>query len=259
MARSLSLISVGAGPGVGMEVARRFGRAGYQIGLIRRNPTALGEMIATLRAEGINASGVAADAHDPDQLTTAITELAVAHSGIDVLHHAAPGPLGQGYGPMLEVDPRLLETFLDARVVSALVAAQAAAPYLRDSSGALLFTSGSAALSPYPGVGIVSVPQAALRMLTAYLREELGPDGVFVGHLPISGVPAYRDPAADAARTDVRDGVALATDRLTAADVAEAHYRVATRREPAEWVIGNDEIGLADREDQRSQPAYGLD
>lgn len=131
-----------------MEVARRFGREGFQVGVIRRSQTALDEMVAELGAEGIDARGVAADAHDPTHLKSAIEQLAAAQGGIDVLHHAAPGPLGQGYGPILDVAPELMRTFVDARLISALVAAQTAAAHLRHSKGALLFTSGSAALSP---------------------------------------------------------------------------------------------------------------
>lgn len=240
-----TLLTVGAGPGIGMEVALRFGRAGYRIGIIRRNPEALQSMIADLAGEGIAAVGQATDAHDPAALRGAIAGLAAQLGGIDVIHHAVPGPLGAGYGPMIDVDADLLRTFVDARVVSALVTTQAALPHLRHSRGALLFTTGPAGTVPHEGTGIVGVPQAALRMLTLHLRRELEPDGIFVGLLPVSGVPAYRDAKADAARTDIRANLALPRDRLTAADVAEAHFQLAMRRDRDEWTIGTNEQGIA--------------
>lgn len=241
------LITIGAGPGIGMEVARRFGREGYRIGIIRRNPDALARMIADLADEGIEANGRAVDVHDPGALRSAIMELAAELGGVDVVHHAVPGPLGAGYGPMIEVDPDLLRTFIDARVISALVTAQAALPFLKDSRGALLFTTGPAGTVPHEGTGIVGVPQAALRMLTLHLRKELSPDGIFVGLLPVAGVPAYRDAAADAARTDVRADLDLSANRLSAADVAEVHFRLSQNRDRDEWTIGANEQGISDR------------
>lgn len=240
-----TLLTIGAGPGIGMEVALRFGRAGYRIGIVRRNPEALTAMIADLASEGIEADGRAADAHDPGALRGAIAGLAGRLGGIDVVHHAVPGPLGAGYGPMIDVDADLLRTFVDARAISALVTAQAALPHLQRSRGALLFTTGPAGTVPHEGTGIVGVPQAALRMLTLHLRKELAADGIFVGLLPVSGVPAYRDADADAARSDIRTGLALPRDRLSAADVAEAHFRLATQRDREEWTIGQDEQGIA--------------
>lgn len=239
-----TLVSVGAGPGIGLELARRFGREGYRVGLIRRNPESLNAMIEQLYEEGIDARGIAADAHDAQALAAAVTALADELGGLGVLHHAVPGPLGQGFGPVLEVSPDLLKTFLDARVMSALVSAQTALPYLRRSAGALLYTSGAADRTPHPGTGIVGIPQAGLRMLVEHLRQELVDDGVYVGLVPVAAVPAYRDPAADAARTDVRPGVSLG-DRVTAADAAEAHYRLATQRDRDEWIVGAAEKGLA--------------
>lgn len=228
-----------------MEVARRFGREGFRVGIVRRNTEALDAMIAELADSEIEARGLATDAHDPAALHSSIDALADELSGIDVLHHAVPGPLGAGYGRIIDVSPDLLRAFVDARVVSALVAAQAALPHLRRSRGCLLFTSGPADRNPHPGTGVVGVPQAALRMLTQHLRAELAEDGIFVGLIPVAGVPAYRDEEADAARTDVSAGMNLTPGRLSAADVAEAHYRMAMNREPEEWIVGQDQCGLA--------------
>lgn len=228
-----------------MEVARRFGREGFRVGIIRRNADALKGMISELAELGIDARGCAADAHDRVAIKSAVADLANQTGGIDVLHHAVPGPLGTGYGPIVEVDPGLLRTFVDARVISALAATQGALPFLRRTRGSLLFTSGPADRSPHPGTGIVGVPQAALRMLTMHLRQELAEDGIFVGLLPVAGVPAYRDIEADAARADVAADANLLPDRLSAADVAEAHFRMAINRDREEWIVGQDERGLA--------------
>ncbi|MDX6327483.1 MAG: hypothetical protein QOK15_3837, partial [Nocardioidaceae bacterium] len=43
MSNPVALV-VGAGPGVSGALARRYGAAGYDVGLVRRNPAALEEM-----------------------------------------------------------------------------------------------------------------------------------------------------------------------------------------------------------------------
>ena len=47
------IIVLGAGPGLGAAVARRFGKAGYDVALVSRAPDALEELGRTLQSEGI--------------------------------------------------------------------------------------------------------------------------------------------------------------------------------------------------------------
>ena len=57
----MSLVIVGAGPDLGLAVARRFGREGLAVGLISRQESRLVELAAQLRLDGITVAGVAAD------------------------------------------------------------------------------------------------------------------------------------------------------------------------------------------------------
>ncbi|WP_195166616.1 SDR family NAD(P)-dependent oxidoreductase [Mycobacteroides abscessus] len=231
---------VGAGPGVGFEVARRFGQAGHQVALVRRNAQALAKTVERLREEGISAFGYAADATDPQALKSAI-EASIEHSGrLDVLHYCVPGPLRRSYGPTTEITHELITENLNARVVGAVVSVAAALPSLREARGALLFTSGISDQTPYPLTAAIGVPQAALRLYALHLHNELADDGVFVGYLPLANPPRYDDPAQEAARTDLPDGFNL-TDRLLAADVAEAHFELTRRRDMFERVLGVDD------------------
>ena len=63
-------IIIGAGPGLGEAVARKFGANGYGVGLIARNKTALVDQVARLGAFGIEARYAVADAgHRPSRQT----------------------------------------------------------------------------------------------------------------------------------------------------------------------------------------------
>ena len=63
-----SIVIVGAGPNLGLAVARRFGREGLAVGLVSRTQSKLDDLAAQLEADGIRAEGAAADIRDPDAL-----------------------------------------------------------------------------------------------------------------------------------------------------------------------------------------------
>ena len=77
MSNPVALV-VGAGPGVGSALARRYGAAGYDVGLVRRDARALEELGRSLQEEGITAGWCPADVADPASLTAAIERLAGA-------------------------------------------------------------------------------------------------------------------------------------------------------------------------------------
>ena len=69
------LLLVGAGPGLGMAVARRFAAGGYRVTLVARSPDRLRDLAGTLAGTGATISTIAADASDPDGLGARIREL----------------------------------------------------------------------------------------------------------------------------------------------------------------------------------------
>ncbi|GAA3925021.1 SDR family NAD(P)-dependent oxidoreductase [Actinoplanes auranticolor] len=108
------------GPGLGLAVARRFGREGYPIALLSRRTDRHDIYLASLRNDGITAIAVAADITQPDQLHAAVT------TTIDEL-----GPIGATYfGPgaalrtyALTVNAALADTgvYAGALVIGGLV------------------------------------------------------------------------------------------------------------------------------------------
>ena len=83
---------VGAGPGMGLSIARTFGSRGFDVALLSRSQDNLDAHGAALAADGITAKGFPADVLDTDSLTGAL-ETAAAHFGrIDVLEYSPGGP-----------------------------------------------------------------------------------------------------------------------------------------------------------------------
>jgi short chain dehydrogenase len=84
---------VGAGPGLGLSVARRSGREGFTVALISRSAANLERLAAELAASGIEAAGFAADVRDRRSLTAALSATAERSGPVDVLEYS-PAPHG---------------------------------------------------------------------------------------------------------------------------------------------------------------------
>ncbi len=62
------LLLVGAGPGLGMAVARRFAEGGYRVTLVARSTDSLGGLADSLADTGAQVDTLWADASDPDEM-----------------------------------------------------------------------------------------------------------------------------------------------------------------------------------------------
>ena len=60
------LLLVGAGPGLGMAVARRFAKGGYRVTLVARSTDGLRDLADGLADTGARIDTMAADASDPE-------------------------------------------------------------------------------------------------------------------------------------------------------------------------------------------------
>src|SRR6478752_1877447 len=69
------LLLIGAGPGLGMAVARRFAEGGYRVTLVARSTDRLGDLSESLAHTGARIDTIAADASDPEKLGARMAEL----------------------------------------------------------------------------------------------------------------------------------------------------------------------------------------
>jgi short-subunit dehydrogenase len=79
------LLLVGAGPGLGLAVARRFAVGGYRVTLVARGTDSLRGLAGALADTGATISTIAADASDPEGLGTQMREL----------YHTSPFPVAR--------------------------------------------------------------------------------------------------------------------------------------------------------------------
>ena len=101
----MSIVIVGAGPNLGLAISRRFGSEGLPVGLVSRDKAKLDGLVEQLKADGIQASGEAADIREPDALARAIGALADRLGAVEVLEYS-PLPAPEFMKPILKPPPR---------------------------------------------------------------------------------------------------------------------------------------------------------
>jgi NAD(P)-dependent dehydrogenase (short-subunit alcohol dehydrogenase family) len=98
MDRRLAIVA-GAGPGMGLAIARRFARGGFDVALIARNAARLAAAVAELEAMGARASAHAADLSDPAEAEAVIRTVRDARGPGSVLAYNG-GAWNQGAPPL---------------------------------------------------------------------------------------------------------------------------------------------------------------
>jgi short-subunit dehydrogenase len=198
----MSIVIVGAGPNLGLAIARRFGREGFAVGLVSRTQAKLDDLASQLESEGVTAAGAAADIRDSEALTAAIRSLAERLGEVEVLEYS-PLPAPEFMKPILETTVDDVRGPIEFSILGAVAATRAGVGPMRDAGrGTILFTTGGAAINPYPlraGVGISFAGEVAYARM---LHDELADSGVHVAHTAIGGRIA---PGMDHEPSDVAD------------------------------------------------------
>jgi NADP-dependent 3-hydroxy acid dehydrogenase YdfG len=180
------LVVLGAGPGLGTAVARRFGAAGYQVGLIGRREAALARTAEVLQAEAVPVRSAVADVADAPALTAALERLVRESGRVDVLHHNI-STYRDATASATSAEDLLAD--LAIGTASLLTAVRAVLPaMLAAGTGTVLATGSGAADRPMAGAATLGVQKAALRNLVQALDAELRPRGVHAATLTVEGI-----------------------------------------------------------------------
>jgi NAD(P)-dependent dehydrogenase (short-subunit alcohol dehydrogenase family) len=175
----LALI-VGAGPGNGLALARRFGREGFRLALVG-HPGG-----APLDLSGLEAQMYAADAGEPASLRACLADIQRDHGDPAVMIYNPSYPLD---GTPTEVPPEEVLKGLGVGAVGAVVATQAVFPAMAAAGrGTLLFTGSGAGVNPWVGGIGVGMQKAALRNYVLGLADEVADQGIHAATVTVFGV-----------------------------------------------------------------------
>jgi NADP-dependent 3-hydroxy acid dehydrogenase YdfG len=195
---------VGAGAGLGLAVARRFGSEGFAVALLSRNQERLDDLAATLRSEGVDAQGFAANVRNAASLTAALEAATAALGPIEVLQYS-PLPAKEFMRPVLETSVADLVGPVEFSIYGPVTAARHVIPGMRTlGRGTILFVNGASAVRPGGRVTGTSVAFAGESAYAQLLHDAVVEDNIHVGQLiiplGIGGGDPDHEPAALAER-----------------------------------------------------------
>lgn len=178
-------VVVGVGPGLGRAVARRFARAGMQVGLVARSREHLEPVAREIEEAGGTALVAPADATEPDAVRVAFDAVR-AELGTPTLLVYNAGAFRMG--GILEVDPDTFEQCWRANCHGAYLAAREVLPgMLEQERGTILLTGATASLRGKDRFAALAVGKFGLRALGQSMAREFGPRGIHVAHVVVDG------------------------------------------------------------------------
>nr|WP_295974929.1 SDR family NAD(P)-dependent oxidoreductase [uncultured Bacillus sp.] len=195
-----TLVIIGAGKGLGLSLAKRFGKENFHVALVARNAIKLQEMVDELKIVGIESSYFTADLYNKDQINEAMAGIKQEYGHIDALEFS---PMAGHFPPtsLLEITAEHARDTFEGFVTSAISVVNNVLPdMLARKEGALLFTTGLPSLFPIPMAGSMGIAMSGLRNYVANLHTELLPRGIFVAHRALGvvikepGVDTVNDP-----------------------------------------------------------------
>ncbi len=186
---------IGAGPGLGAAVARRFGREGFSVALISRDQSKLDTMAAELNAAGVTARGYAADVLAPDSLEGALERAAAELGPITALQYS-PLPSRDYLKPVLELTPELALEALQFSALGLIHAVRAILPGMREAgNGSIILINGGTSVKARAGFAGTSVAFPAESAYGEMLHDALEGEGIRVSQLVIpGGIPQLQIP-----------------------------------------------------------------
>lgn len=179
---------VGAGPLLGLSVAKLFGAKGFQVALVSRTRENLDARVAELSALGLEAAGFAGDATKPESLAAAFAKIRARFGEVDVLvFNAVSKTVTERVVGALDVSAENLREQIDVQLYGAVTSARQVLPsMLTRGAGTLLFTSAITAVHPTDQFTNFGIGGAALRYYVATLNTSLADKGIHAAHISVA-------------------------------------------------------------------------
>ncbi|MGE7768196.1 SDR family NAD(P)-dependent oxidoreductase [Peribacillus sp. NPDC096540] len=177
---------IGAGPGLGLSIAKKFGSEQFNVALIARNEEKLSAMVKELKDLNIESKYYLADLRNLEQLKQALEAANADFNNINVLEFSPyPGP--KSFIPTLDVTAKNMTEQINYYLLPAIEAVQSVLPGMQQNgAGAILFTTGISSMHPIPQLGNAGIVMAGIRNYATNLHNILKEQGIYVGHLSIA-------------------------------------------------------------------------
>ncbi|MCY4405312.1 MAG: SDR family oxidoreductase [Rhodospirillaceae bacterium] len=179
---------IGAGAGIGSNVAGRFAREGYHAVLCRRSDEeGLKRSVARIAEEGGAASGFLLNAVAPGTIEERIAAVEADIGPIEVAVYNLGAQIGDR--SLAETSHKVFELGWRLGTFGLFRMASALCPFMEQRGrGTLLVTSSTAAMRGNEGQHSHAAAMGGRRMLCQSLNAEFGPRGIHVAHIIIDGM-----------------------------------------------------------------------
>lgn len=223
----------GAGTGLGVSVARRFGREGFRVALVARRKDRLDALVEVLAGEGIEAVAFSADLSEPAGVPALVGAIRERFGRIDVVEY---GPISgdQGFTPAAELDAATLQGLVPLLLLTPVEVVRAVLPeWTERGEGTFLLAQGYSAAQPMPHLSGLGPVMSATRNYLYSLNAELAGTGIHVGALTIASLIARSEVTAAAqAAFESADGPQFPV--VDPDDLAEHYWNMYTERDRVE-------------------------
>ena len=229
---------IGAGAGIGSNVAARFAREGYHAVLCRRSDDeGLKRSVAQIASDGGAASGFLLNAVAPDAIEERIAEVEADIGPIEVAVYNLGAQIGDR--SLAETSHKVFELGWRLGTFGLFRMASAVCPLMEQRGrGTILVTSSTAAMRGNKGQHSHAAAMGGRRMLCQSLNAEFGPKGIHVAHIIIDGMVDAPDTlgrmlGADAFQR-LRQERGLERDGLLLpAEIADTYFQLARQHRSA--------------------------
>ena len=167
----------GASKGIGEAMARGLAEFGAKVVVSSRKQEAVDEVANAFKADGLEATGIAANMSSIDDISSLVDKTVETYGGLDIIiNNAAANPV---FGPIQNTDERAFDKIIDVNLKAPFELCKKAYPILKQrGGGSIIHISSIGGLRPEAGIGIYSVSKAAIINLTQAMAQDWGEDNI---------------------------------------------------------------------------------
>lgn len=215
-----SVIVIGAGPGLGSSLARKFAKEGHHVFVVRRerHSEELNLLCNEIQESGGSATAIPSDAREEEQVISLFSEVAKSGPINCVVFNIGANV----FFSIEETTSRVFRKIWEMGTFAGFLVGREAAKHMKDK-GTIIFTGATASMRGGSGFAAFSSAKFGLRAVAQSLARELGPKGIHVAHTIIDGAidhPWIKENFPDIYKLKEVDGI------LNPDHIAEAYYNL---------------------------------
>ncbi|KAB7760367.1 MULTISPECIES: SDR family NAD(P)-dependent oxidoreductase [Mycobacteriaceae] len=179
-------VVTGGASGMGEATCHELGRRGHKVAVLDLNGEAAQRVAENLRADGVEAVGIAADVSDRVSVEDAFAKVRSEFGPVHILVTSA-GVVD--FAAFTDISLDSWQRLIDVNLTGTFHCCQVAIPdMLAAGWGRIVMISSSSAQRGSPGMAHYAASKGALLSLTKSLAREYGPAGITVNNVPPSGI-----------------------------------------------------------------------